>query len=156
MKFFSLFGNFFAGGGDIMNAEVDTWMTNVYLKTVAFFSVSVVALIVFLAIFGLITKYKDWEEIKKGNVAAAMATGGKIFGISNIFRFAILNNDTLGDTLIWSSVGFVLLLVAYFVFDFLTPFFKTDEEIKKDNRAVGLITMIISVSMSYIIGASVT
>jgi putative membrane protein len=85
-----------------------------------------------------------------------MATGGKIFGISNIFRFAILNNDTLGDTLIWSSVGFVLLMVAYFVFDFLTPFFKTDEEIKKDNRAVGLITLIISVSMSYIIGASVT
>jgi putative membrane protein len=139
-----------------MNAEVDSWMTNVYLQTVAFFSVSVVALIVFLVIFGLITRYKDWEEIKKGNVAAAMATGGKIFGISNIFRFAILNNDTLTDTLIWATVGFVLLLVAYFVFDFLTPLFKTDEEIKKDNRAVGLITLIISVSISYVIGASVT
>jgi putative membrane protein len=156
MNYFSLFGNFFAKGGYTMNAEVDVWMTNVYLKTVAFFSVSVVALILFLVIFGLITKYKDWEEIKKGNVAAAMATGGKIFGISNIFRFAILNNDTLTDTLIWASVGFGLLLVAYFVFDFLTPFFKTDEEIKKDNRAVGLITLIISVSISYVIGASVT
>lgn len=139
-----------------MNSEVDGLMTNVYLKTIAFFSVSVVALIVFLVIFGLITKYKDWEEIKKGNVAAAMATGGKIFGISNIFRFAILNNDTLTDTIIWASVGFGLLLVAYFIFDFLTPFFKTDEEIKKDNRAVGLITLIISVSISYVIGASVT
>jgi putative membrane protein len=139
-----------------MNAEVDSWMTNVYLQTVAFFSVSVVALIVFLVIFGLITRYKDWEEIKRGNVAAAMATGGKIFGISNIFRFAILNNDTLTDTLIWATIGFVLLLVAYFVFDFLTPLFKTDEEIKKDNRAVGLITLIISVSISYVIGASVT
>jgi putative membrane protein len=139
-----------------MNAEVDSWMTNVYLKTAAFFSVSVMALIIFLVIFGLITKYKDWEEIKKGNVAAAMATGGKIFGICNIFHFAIINNDTLTDTLIWASFGFVLLLVAYFVFDFLTPFFKTDEEIKKDNRAVGLITMIISISISYIIGASVT
>ncbi len=76
-----------------MNAEVDELMTNVYLQTLAFFSVSVIALVVFLAIFGLITKYKDWEEIKKGNLAAAMATRGKIFGICNIFRFAILNND---------------------------------------------------------------
>lgn len=139
-----------------MYAEVDGWMNNVYLKTAAFFSVSVVALIIFLVIFGLITRYKDWEEIKKGNVAAAMATGGKIFGICNIFRFAILKNDTFVDTIIWSSIGFVLLLVAYFVFDFLTPYFKTDEEIKKDNRAVGLITLIISVSISYVIGASVT
>jgi putative membrane protein len=139
-----------------MNAEVDELMTNVYLKTIAFFSVSAVALIIFLVIFGLITKYKDWEEIKNGNVAAAMATGGKIFGISNIFRFAILNNDTITDTLIWSSFGFALLLVAYFVFDFLTPSFKIDEEIKKDNRAVGLISLVISVSISYVIGASVT
>jgi putative membrane protein len=139
-----------------MNAEVDELMTNVYLKTIAFFSVSAVALIVFLVIFGLITKYKDWEEIKKGNVAAAMATGGKIFGISNIFRFAILNNDTITNTLIWSAFGFALLLVAYFVFDFLTPSFKIDDEIKKDNRAVGLISLVISVSISYVIGASVT
>ncbi|MDB5055072.1 MAG: hypothetical protein JWM44_3122 [Bacilli bacterium] len=139
-----------------MNAEVDNLMHNVYLKTIAFFSVSVIALIVFLVIFGLITKYKDWEEIKNGNVAAAMATGGKIFGICNIFRFAILNNDSLTDSLIWSSIGFALLLVAYFVFDFLTPLFKIDDEIKKDNRAVGLITLIISISISYVIGASVT
>jgi putative membrane protein len=139
-----------------MNAEVDNLMHNVFLKTIAFFSVSVIALIVFLVIFGLITKYKDWEEIKNGNVAAAMATGGKIFGICNIFRFAILNNDSLTDSLIWSSIGFALLLVAYFVFDFLTPLFKIDDEIKKDNRAVGLITLIISISISYVIGASVT
>lgn len=137
-------------------AGVDQMLNNVYLKTLAFFSVSVVALVVFLAIFGLITRYKDWEEIKKGNVAAAMATGGKIFGICNIFRFAILNNDTLLESLIWSSFGFLLLLISHFIYDFLTPYFKIDEQIKNGNKAVGLISFVISVSISYVIGASVT
>ncbi|WP_409344749.1 DUF350 domain-containing protein [Paenibacillus sp. MBLB4367] len=139
-----------------MNAEVDQVMNNVYLKTLAFFSVSIVALVIFLAIFGLITRYKDWEEIKKGNIAAAMATGGKIFGICNIFRFAILNNDTLFEAVTWSAYGFLLLLVTYFIYEFLTPYFKIDEQIKNGNSAVGLISLIISVSISYVIGASVT
>ncbi|SDC00304.1 putative membrane protein [Paenibacillus sp. UNCCL117] len=131
-------------------------MSNPFVETLAFFSVAVLALVVFLAIFELVTKYKDWDEIKKGNVAVAMATGGKIFGICNIFRFAILNNDSLLVSLTWAAYGFVLLLVAYFIFEFLTPYFKIDEQIQQDNRAVGLISMILSISLSYVIGASVT
>ncbi|MBO9608397.1 MAG: DUF350 domain-containing protein [Paenibacillaceae bacterium] len=139
-----------------MNEEVDQFMANPYLETLAFFSVAVVALLIFLAIFSFITRYNDWEEIKNGNVSVALATGGKIFGICNIFRFSILNNDTLLDSVIWSSIGFGLLLVAYFVFEAATPYFKVDQEIKKDNRAVGVISFIISAAISYVIGASVT
>lgn len=139
-----------------MNKEVDQLMSNPYLETLAFFSIAAVALIVFMIIFNFVTRYNDWEEIKNGNISVAMATGGKIFGICNIFRFAILNNDTILESVIWSCYGFVLLLVAYFVFELLTPYFKIDEEIKKNNKAVGLISFIISVSMSYVIGASVT
>jgi len=113
-------------------------------------------LVVFLAVFEFVTRYDDWKEIRNGNVAVAMATGGKIFGICNIFRFAILNNDSILDSLIWASFGFVLLLVAYFIFEFLTPTIKIDAEIQKDNRAVGLLSMIISIAISYVVGASVT
>ena len=135
---------------------MDNWLTNPYVETLAFFSVAVLAVIVFLAVFEFVTRYDDWAEIKRGNVAVAMATGGKIFGICNIFRFAILNNDTILHSLIWATIGFVLLLAAYFIFEFLTPVFRVDEEIQKDNRAVGLLSMLISVSLSYVVGASVT
>ncbi|WP_412973849.1 DUF350 domain-containing protein [Paenibacillus sp. OAS669] len=131
-------------------------LSNPYIETLAFFSVAVVALIVFLAIFEIVTRYKDWEEIKNGNLSVAMATGGKIFGICNLFRFAILNNDSVLHSLIWAGYGFILLLVAYFIFEFLTPYFKIDEQIQKDNKAVGFLSMVISISMSYVIGASVT
>ncbi|PZE20391.1 DUF350 domain-containing protein [Paenibacillus xerothermodurans] len=139
-----------------MNEEVDMLLANPYLETLAYFSVAVVALIVFLAIFELVTRYKDWEEIKSGNISVAMSAGGKIFGICNIFRFAILNNDSVLDSLIWAGFGFILLLAAYFIFEFLTPYFKIDEQIQQDNKAVGLLSMMISVSISYVVGASVT
>ncbi|KRF21536.1 DUF350 domain-containing protein [Paenibacillus sp. Soil787] len=139
-----------------MNEEVDVLLGNPYLSTLAFFAVAVVALVVFLTIFEMVTKYDDWAEIKKGNLSVAMATGGKIFGICNLFRFAILNNDTMMHSLIWAGYGFLLLLVAYFIFEFLTPYFKIDEEIKKDNRAVGFLSLTLSVSLSYVVGACVT
>ncbi|OLO27824.1 hypothetical protein BTR23_19275 [Alkalihalophilus pseudofirmus] len=128
---------------------------NLYIQTAAYYSVSVLAIIVFLAVFELVTKYNNWEEIKKGNIAVALATGGKIFGVANIFRFSILHNDSILEMLGWGIFGFMLLLLCYFMFEFLTPSFKVDQEIANDNRAVGFIAMVISVSLSYIIGASI-
>lgn len=139
-----------------MNNGVDVLLDNPYVGTLAFFAVAVLALVIFLTIFELVTKYNDWEEIKAGNVSVAMATGGKIFGICNLFRFAILNNDTMIQSLVWAGYGFILLLTAYFIFEFLTPHFKIDAEIQKDNRAVGFLSMVISVSISYVVGACIT
>ena len=119
------------------------------------YSVAILCTLVCLAIFELVTKYDNWEEIKNGNMAVAMATGGKIFGILNIFRFSILHNDTLFVMIGWGFFGFFLLLIAYFMFEFLTPKFKVDQEIENDNRAVGFISFVISVGLSYIIGAGI-
>ncbi|GBG08988.1 DUF350 domain-containing protein [Paenibacillus agaridevorans] len=136
-------------------SEIDKLLDNPYASSLVFVSVTVLSLIVFLSVFELVTKYKCWDEIKRGNVSVAMATGGKIFGICNIFRFSVEANDSIYESLIWGAYGFIILLVAYFLFEFLTPVFRIDEEISRDNRAVGLIAMIISISLSYIIGATV-
>ena len=129
---------------------------NEYIQIAAYYSVVILCLVVFLAIFEVVTKYKNWEEIKKGNMAVAMATGGKIFGISNIFRFSIEHHRSLLSMIESGIFGFVLLLIGYFVYEFLTPKFKIDEEIQNDNRAVGLISMVISIGLSYVIGAGVS
>ncbi|OBR62890.1 hypothetical protein A7K91_09165 [Paenibacillus oryzae] len=138
-----------------METEIDKLLDNAYASSLVFVSVTVLSLIVFLWVFEMMTKYKCWKEIKRGNMAVAMATGGKIFGICNIFRFSIEANDSIYQSLIWGAFGFVILLLAYFLFEFMTPVFRIDEEIASDNRAVGLIAMIISVSLSYVIGATV-
>lgn len=129
---------------------------NEYVKTAGDYSVVILSIVVFLAIFELVTKYNNWDEIKNGNLAVAMATGGKIFGIANVFRHSIMHNDSLLKMITSGVYGFVLLLIGYFIFEFLTPKFKIDEEIRNDNRAVGFISMVISVGLSFVIGAGIS
>ncbi len=129
-------------------------LSNPYIAVTAYYTVTGLAMILFLTIFELVTRYRVWDELKKGNVAVAMATGGKIFGVANIFRFSIEQNDSMGQALVWGSFGYLLLLLSYFIFEFMTPSYKVDEEIANDNRAVGFIAMVISVGFSYVIGAS--
>jgi putative membrane protein len=128
---------------------------NEFVQTAAYYSVVVLCVILFLTIFELVTKYNNWDEIQKGNLAVAMTTGGKIFGIANVFRFSIGQHDTLLEMVGWGMFGFVLLLLGYFIYEFLTPKFKIDDEIQKDNRAVGFISMVISIGLSYVIGAGI-
>lgn len=129
---------------------------NEYIQIAAYYSVVILCTIVFLAIFELVTKYRNWEEIKNGNLAVAMATGGKVFGIANIFRSTIEEHTSLTSMIGWGIYGFFLLLAGYFIFEFLTPKFKIDEEIQNDNRAVGFISMMISIGLSYVIGAGIS
>ncbi|WP_084687291.1 DUF350 domain-containing protein [Marinococcus halotolerans] len=130
-------------------------MDNAFINTAGNFSVAVLFLVIFLWIFEVITPYRNWEEIKKGNIAVALATGGKLFGVSNILHYSIMHNDGILFMLLWGFYGFILLILSYLIFEFLTPMFKVDEEISQDNRAVGIISFIISVGISFVIGAGI-
>jgi len=121
---------------------------------IGYLSVAVMELIVFLSCFEFVTKYRCWQEIKQGNLAASIATGGKIFGISNVIRYAAAHSP-IYEFMIWSLVGAVLLFAAYILFEFLTPVFRIDEEIANGNIAVGFIAMSVSVSVSFLIGACI-
>lgn len=138
-----------------MDPQIDWLLENEYLASIVYVSVAILTLIVFLSIFELVARYRCWYEIKRGNMSVAMATGGKIFGICNIFRFSISIHSSIYEQLIWAAFGFLILLIAYFLFEFMTPIFKIDEELVNDNRAVGFIAMIISISLSYVIGATI-
>lgn len=135
---------------------MEAFWENPYVQTAGNYSVVILCIVLFLAVFEIVTKYRNWEEIKKGNLAVAMATGGKIFGVANVFRHSILHHDTLIVMIGWGTFGFALLLAGYFIFEFLTPKFKIDHEIENDNRAVGFISMVISISLSFIIGAGIS
>ncbi|PRR95090.1 DUF350 domain-containing protein [Bacillus atrophaeus] len=132
----------------------DFW-ENELVEIAAYYSVAVLCLVLFLSIFELVTTYKNWEEIQKGNLAVAMATGGKIFGIANVFQHSIAQHNSLLQMIGWGVYGFMMLLVSYFIFEFLTPRFKIDKEIENDNRAVGFISFVISVGLSFVVAAGI-
>ncbi|MED4855774.1 DUF350 domain-containing protein [Bacillus atrophaeus] len=132
----------------------DFW-ENELVEIAAYYSVAVLCLVLFLSIFELVTTYKNWEEIQKGNFAVAMATGGKILGIANVFQHSIAQHNSLLQMIGWGVYGFIMLLVSYFIFEFLTPRFKIDKEIENDNRAVGFISFVISVGLSFVVAAGI-
>lgn len=134
---------------------MEVLLENEWILTIANYSVTILMLVVFLTIFETVTSYSNWEEIKRGNIAVAMATGGKLFGVANIFASSIQQSDSLLMMLLWGVVGFALLLFSYFIFEFLMPGFKVDEEIGNDNRAVGLLSLLLSVGLSFVIGAGI-
>ncbi|XKH50908.1 DUF350 domain-containing protein [Chryseomicrobium palamuruense] len=126
------------------------------VESAGYFSVVILCLIIAMVLFEVVTKYDNWKEIKNGNIAVAMATGGKIFGVANIFRFSIEKHSSFLEMIGWGTFGFALLIIAYWLFEFLTPSFNVDQEIEKDNRSVGFISFILSVGLSFVIGASIS
>lgn len=137
-----------------MKGAIDPLLEQPIGLMAGYFSVAVVELILFLSCFEMVTKYRCWHEIKRGNVAVSLATGGKIFGLCNIIRYAAARTS-IYDFMAWSFVGAFLLFLAYIMFEFMTPVFRIDKEIAEGNVAVGFIAMAVSVSMSYVIGACI-
>lgn len=89
-----------------MQDNIDLLLEHPLGALLGYFTVAILGLVVFLSFFEMVTKYNCWEEIRKGNVAVAMATGGKIFGICNILRFSIEAGASIYETMKWSLVGF--------------------------------------------------
>ncbi|WP_078579579.1 DUF350 domain-containing protein [Salipaludibacillus agaradhaerens] len=131
------------------------FFTHEYVYTAGVYSIVVLSIIIALSIFEWVTTYSTWGEVKQGNLAVALATAGKTFGVANVFQHSIIANDTVLEMLGWGAYGFILLLFVYFIFEFLTPGFKVDDELKNNNKAVGLISFVLSVSLSFIIGATI-
>ncbi len=128
-----------------------------FIATFVYFAISIVIILIGLALFANITrKYKDLDQVKEGNQAVALSIAGKIMGIGVILAFAIYNSDVIYETIIWGAYGVVLQMVAYILFELFTRKFSVEEQLLKDNRAVGIISMAVSIGLGFVIGASIT
>lgn len=125
-------------------------------STLTCFLVAVLIILATVFVFTRVTRYDDWKEIAGGNVAAALALGGKVFGVANIIRFSVLSNTSATHTIFWGAFGASLLVMVYLLFEWLTPKLNVNREIASGNVAVGVISMIFSVAASFVIGASIS
>ncbi len=127
-----------------------------FLNAGIYFIGTSVMVLIAVFIFDLLTRYRVWEEINRGNMAVSFAAGGIALGVSNIMRYAISANDSLAMTVLWGGIGTGALLIVYFAFEILTPKLNVSEQIGKGNQAVGFISFIFSLAFSFIIGASIS
>ncbi|MEQ6378652.1 DUF350 domain-containing protein [Bacillaceae bacterium S4-13-58] len=130
---------------------------NPFLLTLLYFAIAIIIVIVGLVIFEMLTrKYKDWDEVLNNNKAVGLSISGKIIGICIILAFAVYSSDKVLDTLIWGLFGVVLQMLAYFIFEAVTRNFSVEEQLKKGNVSIGLISFAVSVGLALVIGASIT
>jgi putative membrane protein len=128
-----------------------------FILTTVYFVISIVVVLIGLIIFEMLTrKYKDWDEVLNGNNAVALSIGGKIIGICIILAFSIYHSASVIDTIIWGAFGILLQMIAYLLFELFSRKFSVEEQLKKGNISVGIISMCVSIGLAFVIGASIT
>lgn len=106
-----------------------------------------------MIIFGLMTPFKDMEELKKGNVAVALALGGKFLATAIIVGIAAYTNTSIWHMMLWFAVGYVCLIAAYWIFELFTPGFKISEQLQEGNVAVGTMLCLVFVGTAFAVSS---
>lgn len=106
-----------------------------------------------MVIFSWMTPYKDMEELKKGNKAAALAMGGKFIGTAIILGVAAYTNTSIWFMILWFAVGYVCLIAAYWIFELVTPGFKVSDHLKQGNVAVGLFLCLVFIGTAFAVSS---
>lgn len=104
-------------------------------------------------IFALMTPFKDMEELRKGNVAVALAFGGKFLATAIIIGVSAYTNTSILHMIIWFTVGYVCLIAAYWIFELATPGFKIAEHLEKGNVAVGTLLCLVFIGTAFAVSS---
>jgi putative membrane protein len=119
--------------------------------------ISVVVIIVLqllgVVVFSLMTPYNDLEQLKKGNTAVGLAMGGKFLGTAIILGVSAYTNTSIWHMMLWFAVGYVCLIAAYWVFEWVTPGLKLSEQLQSDNKAIGILLCFVFIGMSFAISS---
>ncbi len=114
-------------------------------------SVAVIIVLQFIGmlVFNWMTPFNDMEELRKGNVAVGLAMGGKFLGTAIILGVSAFTNHTIWHMALWFAVGYICLLVAFWVLELATPKIRLHEHLQKGNVAIGILLASVYVGMGF-------
>ncbi|WP_287810981.1 DUF350 domain-containing protein [Pseudomonas sp.] len=113
---------------------------------------------IFLALFQFIytrmTPHKEFELIREGNVAAAIALGGAIIGFaipaSNVIAYSI----SLLDFVVWALIAGVVQLLAFFAASLVLK--GVSARIQRGEVATGIYVAAVAISVGMLNAACMT
>lgn len=119
--------------------------------------ISVIVIIVLqllgMVVFSLMTPFNDLEQLKKGNAAVGLAMGGKFAATAIVLGVAAYTNSSVWHMALWFAVGYVCLVAAYWVFEWVTPGLKLSEQLQEGNVAVGVLLCFVFIGTSFAISS---
>lgn len=106
-----------------------------------------------MLIFSWMTPFKDMDELKKGNVAVALALGGKFVATAIILGVAAYTNTSIWFMMLWFAVGYLCLIAAYWIFELVTPQFRISDHLQKGNVAVGVMLCMVFIGTAFAVSS---
>lgn len=110
-----------------------------------------VLLIVASTIYVLLTPWKEFAEVKRGNSAAGLALGGAITGLAIPIASTLASSVSLFDLVIWGVVSLLLQLIVYRLVDLLLS--NIPQRIEKDEIGAAIVLVAAKLSSALILAA---
>ena len=119
-----------------------------------YFGIAIVATVIFVAIYVMITPHREFTLIRQGNSAAAISLGGALVGYTIPLAKAVSQSEGVTDMVLWSGVALVAQVVAYGVTRLLVPTLSSD--VKEGRTAAGIFIAAMSISIGLLNAAAMT
>ena len=114
----------------------------------SYFGIAVLLLLLFGFIYTRLTAHDEFELIRHGKSAAALALGGSLLAFALPLCSAIVHSVSLVDFLIWGVIALVIQIVTFFaVRVFLT---NLSQRISNNELSAGIFVALTSLSVGAI------
>lgn len=135
-------------------------MLSVALETVVYLLVGLVMMMLGYWIIDLVIPVDFPQEINDGNKAVGWVSAGIYAGLGFVIRAAIISNEISEatellqgtiNTVLYSAIGIVAFVIAYFVVDIINRKFNFNVALKEKNEAAGIMVFGIFVGIAFIV-----
>ncbi|WLW64994.1 DUF350 domain-containing protein [Achromobacter aegrifaciens] len=109
---------------------------------------------VFTLVYTAVTRYREFELIREGNIAAALSYGGALVGFSFTLCSSIAIHASYAMFLLWGLVAMLVQLVVYVGVSQTVR--GMNEAIEENNIAMGGLIGSISIAAGIVNAASLT
>ncbi|MDV6332365.1 DUF350 domain-containing protein [Asticcacaulis sp. 201] len=103
---------------DVLRPEMQAFATG-FPITLLHAGVTLLMLLIGATIYSLLTPYKEINQIRDGNSAAAVAFGGVIIGLALPLAASMAASTSLREIALWGGATIILQLFVFRLVDFL-------------------------------------
>jgi len=92
----------------------------------AYFGTAVVLLVLFAKMYEIVTPYKEFDLMAKGNTAAACSFSGALLGFAIPLASVIAHSLGLLDMIIWGVIALAVQVLTFFAVRLIFPHIVAD------------------------------
>lgn len=135
-------------------------MLTVILETVVYLLLGLIMIMLGYWVIDLCIPVDFPAEIHDGNKAVGWVSAGIYAGLGFVIRSAIISNTIseatnlvtgMIDTSLFSVIGIVAFIIAYFLVDIINKKFNFNEALKDKNEAAGIMVFGIFIGIAFIV-----